>query len=77
MTKVVITIEGGSIQSVHTNYKDLDITVVDYDNLEENPVQEIEVDGFFKEGEAYKLWSSKSPSMAEIEVRDKLKELKV
>lgn len=76
MTKVVITIEGGSIQSVHTNYKELDLIIVDYD-LDEPKVVELQQDGFFKDGEAYKLWNSRNPSMAEVEVRDKLKELKV
>lgn len=77
MTKVIITLEGGIITSVCAN-KLLDITVVDYDLIDngESPVFKLEQDEIFKNGEAYQLIDN-ALGPAEQEVRDELKRMKI
>lgn len=54
--KILITIEGGVVQSVHSN-TDIDIVTIEYDpNNEMDPIKILRgpQDDLFKNGEAYK-----------------------
>jgi hypothetical protein len=57
--KVMITVQGGVIQSVNTNV-DMDIVIIDYDNLKAgDKLKDIHApDYIFKDGEAHELLQS-------------------
>lgn len=75
--KILITMEGGMIQSIGANM-DMDIVINDYDNPEEDQIRLESPDEIFKDGEAYKLITEdKFPlSMAEQLIKEYLKDEK-
>lgn len=79
MTKLVIVLQGGMIESIAANGP-VEIVVNDYDNDEENQVYDYKLDATFKNGEAYKLLERKPGtgplSSAEILFREYLKDEK-
>ena len=74
--KILITIEGGVIQSIGSNM-DVDIVINDYDNEEEDQIYQYALDTVFKDGEAHKLIEPNGYplSMAEQLAKEYLKEL--
>jgi hypothetical protein len=80
--KIIIYVQGGSIQNVNVN-QDADIIIVDWDNIKaDSKIENISIyepDNIFKDGEGYTLFEPTSPrsSVKEIEqdIQDRLKEL--
>jgi|JI10StandDraft_1071094.scaffolds.fasta_scaffold232342_3 hypothetical protein len=77
--RILITIEGGVVQSVNSNC-DIELVILDYDgDGEEEPViiQHGDQDGLFATGKAYKLLEKSFPmSDGEKEAYEFLNEIK-
>jgi hypothetical protein len=77
-TKVLITIEGGIVQSVVSNIQDIEIIIVDYDDHADEPVV---IDGpkapdhFFVDTKAYRMLYSKHTNKSVQKVRRLLKKI--
>ena len=74
--KIIITVEGGIIQSVCATDPKLEIVVIDYDNDDEDKVFKYEPDYIFKEGEGYKVLLGNLNGVEKL-VREELKEMNV
>jgi hypothetical protein len=76
--KIILTIEGGSLQFICATDPKLEVFVVDYDNISQGaePVAVFVPDYTFKEGEGHTIFMG-SLNPVESEVKDELKRLKV
>lgn len=75
-TKILITIEGGNLQSIHST-EEIDIVLVDFDNIENQTEIELDVlspDNIVNSGKFYQLFSEKDNP--ESDIRDELKRIK-
>ena len=75
-TKVLIYIEGGNLQMIASNTKDIDIVLVDRDNQDagDNPVIECNIDNIVDDGDFKSLFTFQDNSDREVyEELDNLK----
>jgi hypothetical protein len=75
-TKILIYIEGGNLQMIASNTKDIDIVLVDRDNQDagDNPVIECNIDNIVEDGNFKSLFTFQDNSDREIyEELDNLK----
>lgn len=75
MERILITVEGGTIQHIAST-SEIDIIIVDYDNMEhgDKPVTTHEPDTILQSGNFHELYTDIT-SPQDMEVRELLKDL--
>lgn len=77
MNKIIIEVNGGLVQAIHSTDPEIQILLIDYDNLTDGDQAAPEVvgpDTVFAGGTAHLLYLDDDP--VSVEIRDELKRIK-
>ena len=78
-TKIIVTVEGGTVTAVGSNKSSIKVIVLDYDKNADEPIiisEQLEPDYQFIDGEAWKNWDSENISPEDLQVKRHLKKIK-